>query len=204
MLLVHTGVRCSFKMPLKRERSSLQCLVSQIQDISIASLPVEILQQIGGHLTCRERCVSILSISTKTAVTSSIGRRALQLTGSSRMSDNSANSGTMCRACCFPLICKAFKEASDPQAVGNLWSCLALSARSLRIVGDLPYEQRLSWVGSRIKQVGNDYLPMYRMQHNNLCFCHECAASFCTSKRTWRGVDDQLTQVMACRHRHWS
>ena len=43
-------------MPLKRERSSLQCLVSQLQDSpALAALPVEIVQQIGSHLDTKQR-----------------------------------------------------------------------------------------------------------------------------------------------------
>lgn len=69
------------------------------------------------------------------------------------MSDNFMTADMSCRACCFPLVCKAFSEACDPQAVGNLWSSLALSASTLSSTGDVPYEQRLTWVGARIKQV---------------------------------------------------
>ena len=43
-------------MPLKRERPSLQCLVSQLQDSpALAALPVEIVQQIGSHLDTKQR-----------------------------------------------------------------------------------------------------------------------------------------------------
>ncbi len=45
------------RMPLKRERSSLQCLLSHSQDsIALGALPLEILQQIGSHLTTKQRC----------------------------------------------------------------------------------------------------------------------------------------------------
>jgi hypothetical protein len=51
---------CRLKMPLKRERSSLQCLVSHLQDsVAMGALPLEILQQIGSHLTTKERCEAL-------------------------------------------------------------------------------------------------------------------------------------------------
>ncbi len=69
------------------------------------------------------------------------------------MSDNHMNCHLWCRACILPLVCKSFREACEPQAVGNLWSHLALSARTLRTDAEQPYEERLSWVSSRMKQV---------------------------------------------------
>ena len=69
------------------------------------------------------------------------------------MSDNHMSCHLCCRACILPLVCKAFREACDPQAVGNLWSHLALSARTLRSGAEQPYEERLSWVSFRMKQV---------------------------------------------------
>ena len=69
------------------------------------------------------------------------------------MSDNHMTCLLCCRACVLPLVCKTFREACDPQAVGNLWSCLALSASILGSEFDRPYKERLLWVSSRMKQV---------------------------------------------------
>ena len=70
-----------------------------------------------------------------------------------------------CRACCFPLVCKAFSEACEPRAVGNLWSSLAISASTLSSGGEVPYEHRLTWVGARIKQVSIIFYKTSLLMH---------------------------------------